>query len=395
MSTSVPPVEKDPKTLGNVLLLNIAHFFNDASSSFLSPILPLLVSKLQLSLTLAASLASLYSLTGSFLQLISGLISDHVPGRYFIIGGPLIAILFMSLLGVVPSYYLAALCVLLAGVGSAMFHPQAVSAAGNLMTGRRGLAISIFIFGGNLGMAVGPLYIISVVSLFGFERSFLAAIPGLLTVLFLWFSFPKEHRGTTGKQVAKIMEAFLPQWKSLTLLSLLVILRSLVQQGMSTFLPLLLTSQGGSLFTGGLALTVFSLTGAIGSFCGGISSDRWGRRNIIILSSFCVAPFLFGFFQTTGGLALLFLALVGLTVKATNPVVVAFAQELMPGRAGTASSLVMGFSWGIAGIAITGLGKLADVIGLERAMEILMILPLIAVVVAWFLPSTSNALDKS
>ncbi|RMF93068.1 MAG: MFS transporter [Nitrospinota bacterium] len=387
-------METRPQKRGAFVLLSIAHFFNDAASSFLSPLLPLLVQKLHLSLTLAGSLASFYSLNSSFLQPVAGMIADNLQGRYFILGGPLIAIGFMSLLGLVPSYPVAVLCVLLAGIGSAMFHPQAVSTAGALVKEQRGFGISLFLLGGNLGMALGPVYIISVVSLVGLQRAWIAALPGIITVALLYLFFPKTAGGGGKGQVMRIKEAFLPHWKPLLLLSFLVILRSLIQQGMNTFLPLLLTTQGRSLFAGGLALSLFSLAGAGGGLLGGYGSDRWGRRTIIILSNLCITPFLFGFFQSQGLLSMIFLALAGMAVKATNPVVVAFAQELVPERAGTASSLVMGFSWGFAGIALTGLGKLADILGIAHALQLLMLLPLVAVLAACFLPRTARETEK-
>jgi hypothetical protein len=62
-------------------------------------------------------------------------------------------------------------------------------------------------------------------------------------------------------------------------------------------------------------------------------------------------------------------------------------QELVPARAGTASSLVMGLGWGLAGVALIGFGSLADLITVPRALDLAALVPLVTVVMAWALPS--------
>jgi hypothetical protein len=85
-------------------------------------------------------------------------------------------------------------------------------------------------------------------------------------------------------------------------------------------------------------------------------------------------------------LALVCLALGAGTLSGANSVVIAMAQELVPSRAGTASSLVMGLGWGVAGILLMGFGSLAEVIGVPRALDITMTVPLLAFGLSLWLP---------
>ena len=73
---------------------------------------------------------------------------------------------------------------------------------------------------------------------------------------------------------------------------------------------------------------------------------------------------------------------------------IVMAQRLLPRHASAVSGLVMGFAWGVGGLATTGLGALADhlsgsmgeVAGLARAMDTAPLIPLTAALLALALP---------
>src|SRR5262245_13708872 len=100
-------------------LLALAHFTIDAYSSFFSPLLPLLVTKLDLSLTRVGTLVALASLSSSFAQPLFGLIGDRLSRPWFIAFGPLAAACFMSTIGMAPAYGVLVALLMLAGVGVA------------------------------------------------------------------------------------------------------------------------------------------------------------------------------------------------------------------------------------------------------------------------------------
>ncbi|RMF86362.1 MAG: MFS transporter, partial [Nitrospinota bacterium] len=129
---------RDGIQLKPFLLLAGAHLLTDAYSIALSPLLPLLVKKLHLSLTLAGMLASVFAISSSLLQPVYGMLSDRFNSRIFILLGPLAPGLCMSSLGVAPNFWVLALLLLLAGIGPAAFHPQAAATAGRLSGSRKG-----------------------------------------------------------------------------------------------------------------------------------------------------------------------------------------------------------------------------------------------------------------
>jgi MFS transporter, FSR family, fosmidomycin resistance protein len=372
-------------------LVTWGHFLNDCYGSFFAPILPLLIEKLSLSLTMASGLASIASITSAIFQPIYGIASDRVHGRFFIVLGPLLSTVCMSLIGVAPNAVIVGVLLLLAGVGSAAFHPQAVAAAGAVSGERRGFGISVFIFGGSVGFAVGPLAIIGAVQLWGLERSCYVMIPGLLSVLLLgvYLKVPGgvAHRG----RILSLRAAFKDTQKSMALLFSIAVIREFTRIAVVTFLPIFLATQGRSLAAGGITLALFSMAGALGGMVGGSLSDAWGRKTVILTSGMLCAPLLHGMFLTDGLVSLLFLVLAAGTLSGANSVVIALAQELVPSRAGTASSLVMGLGWGVAGVLLIGFGTLAETIGVSRALGIAATLPLLAAGLTLALPKHTPA----
>src|SRR4029453_8204108 len=97
-------------------LLAFAHCTIDAYSSFFTPLLPLLVSKLHLSLTLVGTLMALASVSSSFGQVIFGPLSGRLNRRWFVGFGAVMAALFISWIGMAPSYGSAIALLMLGGI---------------------------------------------------------------------------------------------------------------------------------------------------------------------------------------------------------------------------------------------------------------------------------------
>src|SRR5213593_2280638 len=134
-------------------LLSLGHFTIDSYSSFFSPLLPLLVHKLHLNLTLVGSLVALSAVSSSFSQPLFGWLADRVHRPWFVAFGPLVAAVFMSAIGLAPSFGALVALLMLGGIGVASFHPQAAVLASELGP-RRALAMSFFVSGGTLGFAL-------------------------------------------------------------------------------------------------------------------------------------------------------------------------------------------------------------------------------------------------
>ena len=86
----------------------------------------------------------------------------------------------LSLLWVAPSPRVVYLLLAIGGIGIASFHPQATTYAGALAGGGRGMGTSIFLTGGNIGRALGPLVLMFIPYRLGLEYLVWEMIPGVL-----------------------------------------------------------------------------------------------------------------------------------------------------------------------------------------------------------------------
>lgn len=385
--TALPPKMLRPGMLA-LLLFSIGHFAIDMYSGAIGAFQPLLVDKLGMTLTQAGLIGGIMVFSGSFVQPVYGFLSDRFHSRMFSVLAPAVTGIFISMLGLSWNFSSAAVLVLLGGVGIASFHPQATARATLGITSNRGRWMAVFISAGTLGLALGPTYLASVFQWVGSERSYLAAIPGVLVTIVLLL-FLKQPPHLTGAARGKIDFAVLRAVrKPLVILHLLVVLRSAVQIVFGQLLPLYLYRERGfSLIEAASALTMFQIAGAAGGFAGGHFADKFGGRRVILISMLGCVPFLALFFFGHGLASMIGLALSGLILLVTIPVNVVMAQDLAPGQAGTVSSLMMGFGWGTAGIIFIPLiGLLSDHFSMQITMSSLTIFPLIGFFLTLALP---------
>ena len=391
---SLVDVPAQAKRLGWATLahLSVAHFFIDFYSNALGVFVPLLVDKLGISLTEAGFLGGLLSFSSSVTQPFYGYLSDRFRSPLFATLAPAVAGIFIASLGLAPTYSWLVALVFLGGAGIASFHPAGSSRViANLEPARRQQAMAIFISCGSLGLAVGPSAFSYLFETIGMPRAYLAAIPGIVVTLILLFFLPTATApGAAKKAAAKFdLSELRPVWVPLTLLYLCVFLRSLVQICFSALLPLYLYKERGYAHSEASHLLSFYLAaGALGGFLGGNLAQRFGGKRVIQVSFLGSLPLLAVFFFTgaTGWLASASLIAGGFVLLFTVPVNVVMAQELAPTQAGTVSALMMGASWGMAGlIGIPLIGWLGEHYTLHTALSSLVVAPLIGFVLTLWL----------
>jgi FSR family fosmidomycin resistance protein-like MFS transporter len=371
-------------------LLSLGHFTIDSYSSFFAPLLPLLVAKLGLSLTRVGLLVALSSLASSMAQPLFGLVSDRMRHPWFIGFGPLAAAIFISALGLAPTYGALVALLMIGGLGVAAFHPQAASLAGEVSP-RRSMAMAFFVTAGTLGFSMGPLLAVGTVHAFGLERTWLAAIPGVLIALFLLWSVRRVGIVRRAVMARPRLAELKPVLRPLTLLYFAVVSRSAVSYGFMTFLPLQLTHHGYSVTQVGVIASLYLSCGALGGFLGGWLAERWGGRRVVLASFLGSAPLYLAFLFLPDAIGLVCLVAGSFILQASLPVNVVLGQELSPRHASTISSLLMGAAWGLGALLVSPVGALADRFGLHVALLSLAGMLLVGMACAALLPAASGA----
>jgi FSR family fosmidomycin resistance protein-like MFS transporter len=364
------------------------HFLNDLHPTLLPTFLPVIVRRLSLSLAQAGFLSSAFGIVNIIVQPLAGFLADKRDKPTFALWAPFFTALGAYLLPVAPSYGAALLFVAVMACGTASFHPQ-----GHGITGiaggssRLGTYLAIFASAGMFGSAVSPLYGVALLGLAGPDLVQLALLPLLAFILTIRHFLPSMNMilPTASRKARETHkdESFLKSTGRVLAICLPLVVISIVRdatsQGIRVFLPMLVTSRGGSLEMGGAVLFAFTLAGSAANLAGGKLADMFGKQRIITAMLVLSPMFLFPAVLMDGMASVALFVIGGACISATNPVTLAMAQEYVPGNRSSASSLVMGVSWGFANIVASPIGMLADSIGLTQALAAVSLSPFVVV----------------
>jgi FSR family fosmidomycin resistance protein-like MFS transporter len=370
-----------------VLLLASTHFVVDGYGNILAPLLPQIIAQLNLSLAGAGTLQMCFQLASSVTQLGFGHIADRWRPRLFLLVGPIVGVTLLPLIGLASSAWWLGLLLVLGGLGGAAFHPPAAALVHRYAGQQRGLAMSFHITSGTLGQAIAPLAFAPFVQVYGLGATPWLLVPAVVLLAgYLLRKLPafdrlQEHGEAGG------FRALRPYARPLTLLYLIVVLRTLTAICFSTFVPIMLTRRGMTIAQAGVAASIYLFAVGAGGFFGGPIADRFGARRVIMLSLLASVPFLALAPALDGWPFVAVLALGGFLLQSTLPVNVTFGQMIAPVSAATVSSLMMGFAWGTGGLIVPLVGMAADRIGIERTLVIMAFMPVLAAMLAVSLPS--------
>lgn len=353
--------------LSALVLLALGHFTVDFYAGFVAPLVPILRQSIGFSLTEAAFLISVFSLSSSFVQMGFGFLYDRLRSLHALALGPLLAGVAISCMGLVSSFFTLVLVAVAGGLSVAAFHPQGAALTG-IKSGRRlNVGMSIFVTGGATGIAVGSLTASLIVEMGGLSAIAYAMFPAIGVAFVIWRCLDDENPDMT--PVFSLNDGAGLRFGLLLGLGGLAMLRASVILGYYAFLPLYLTAQGTPISTVGWTLFVFGLASGLGGLTAGFWTERIGDKNLLYVSYLLPLPLLCGYLLTGTSLAgLVCLALAGYTISSGIPVVISIGQRSFPKRMGTISSILMGLSWGTASLLITPAGAIAERVGIYAVL---------------------------
>ncbi len=363
----------------------------DIYGSFIVGMIPILTVKFGLSLFLVSVLTSVNFIAANLSQPIIGFLADKYKIKYFLILGPLFASVFISLLGIAPTFWIILILLFLGNIGVAIIHPPTAAIANIFGGKRKGFTNSLVSFGGALGFASGSIFIIFIIERFGLAFTPLAAIPGLIVAAFtMRFAPDITLTGSTEHAISFFNRLKKVKRSKIALLIIVLFLsysRELMTITLITFLPLYYTGQGVGLLNFGYIFMAFIIVGGIGGIIAGNYSDRIQKRYIVIQVLLSLSlPCVYAIFLVPVNISFIFLILAGLFSISTLPLCTRLIQDLFPRNIGLASSLSIGVAAGSAAASLMVIGKIADSIGMVMTIRYVILFPLVGILLLFLFP---------
>jgi MFS transporter, FSR family, fosmidomycin resistance protein len=372
---------------GQLLTLMFGHFIVDSYVGIIPVFFPLLIGRFQLSLATVGLVSLAYSGVAAVSQPLFGLIADRYGTRFTGLALAWTALTF-ALVGFVPNFALLLVVAAASGLGSGAFHPLgAVGVRALLPAWRRSSGMSIYVTAGTVGVAAGPLLGILAFGALGMRGSSLFVIPGLAAGGYiLWRMRDRRPAIASGHAGAGSVAGRVPVFALAVVIGVMMS-RSWTQMVFQAFTPTWYKQLGyGPGFYGPLATTLV-LASAVGTVGCGTLADRFGRRTVILVTLVLSAPAVLLYTVFPGPWAFGSAVLIGFLAASTAPLMLLMAQQLMVTRAGLASGLVMGLGFVTGAIGVPINGAIADAIGLQRSLMTHVILVIVTIGIAWFLPN--------
>ena len=351
--------------LGKVLLIGGAHFVHDVFTSFLAPLLPLLIPKFGLSLLQAGSLSVFTQLPSLLNPLLGSLVDRGGFHRLLVVLGPGVSGTALCLIGVAPSYAALTVLLLTAGCSIAGLHVAGPVLVGQVTGTRVGLGMSLFMVGGELARTVGPLVAVQAVILLSLEGLWKVIPVALASSLVLWWRLGPVQAVGQVEQPSRLLVVWRDMRRVLIAVSGILLARSFMVGGLTVFLPAFIAGEGEGLFMASVSLSMFEAGGVVGVLTAGTVSDIIGRRHVLLGAVLLSTPLMLLFLGTSGPLRLAVLAALGFVALSTTPVMLALIIQNAGANCAAANGTYMMVSFALRALVVLVVGAMGDAIGLR------------------------------
>ncbi|MCC6705538.1 MAG: MFS transporter [Thermomicrobiales bacterium] len=375
----------------SLIVLMSGHFFNDILVGVLPVLFPSFKSEFGLSNAELGLIALAYAVSSSLTQPLFGYISD-IFRRWWLT--PLLVLwsgCWVGLYGFASSYAQIFVVAILAGLGSAAFHPLGATNAVRVVgEKRRNTSMSLYTVAGSTGFALGPLVTVILIGQFGLYGTLGFTVMSAVAAAFM---VPEMRRikaiddRTVERSAISTADQGPAEWGMLTRVIISVMLRSMTMMAILQFTPVWFDELGYSSTFYGALVTVIMLMAAAGIMAGGWFADRIGGKAVVVGSIAMTLPLLLIYTQLPGTSSFVSGAAFGLTSDASIAISLLAAQRLLPGRTGLASSTILGIGFVSGGLGVPVIGGIIDSVGYETGLGLLVLVNLAAMLLASTIPA--------
>ena len=407
------------RRLAPLICLALTHTLVDTCALLIAPLWPRLNAIYAFSVAGLSLAFIVQSLPTSISQVIFGYLRDRRPGPLWLWAGPAMAAVFLTSIGLIEHRAVLFALLIIGGIGVGAFHPEAAVLAGKLIPGERTKGISMFMFGGSLGLALGP--IISGIVVGGWSVTEQTVVGGwglrglaflMLPVLLAIFALRKtgglaqaesqtaqDHDSqkeasneAVGSPTSASLREMLEGRAGFAVVLLVVCsLRLVPNMAMDKVLAFTLKQPqwGYDEAMIGVAQSVFLIAASVGMFFMVFRFRAGLEKTFLVACPLLAVPLMLilGWQDCPPWLLFTTIALSGIVLWGTSPAMVSYAQQQFPKGAGFASALTMGMAWGIGGLIQAPLTSYFENAG-NPQMTFFACIPclLVAGIVAIFMP---------
>jgi len=250
------------------------------------------------------------------------------------------------------------------------------------------MGISVFLTGGNIGRALGPLVLLSIPYRFGLEYLVWEMIPGVLLALLVpkVLRFERQLDLTASPRVISNEETApresfwhvaCPHSLSLIVLFIIASFRTVTAVGLENFLSIYLDNQNYSDQMRSFVIAIFIFAGSMGIMASGWLLSRINTYVLLLFSLLVSPPLLYASLHSDGFNFLVLLFLGNVVLSSSITINIILAQMILRGHENIASSFMMGAAWGVGGLLNKFVGVLGDQFGLLIVLDGLVMIPLL------------------
>ena len=352
-ATVIAPQKATPpgRSFREVWMITLGHALTHWYPSTFYLLLPIIGKEMGLTYSQIGLIMTCQFIAGAVANIPGGVLVDTVGRKGLLMAMSLFWVGFPYLLmGFSHGYLMLLGCIALVGFGNSLWHPTAIPTLARCFPERKGLVLSLHGMGGNVGDALAPIVVGSLLAVLTWRQVVIInVIPGIvmafMLLLFLGtLSLGAKKKKVEDEKVQSLGEYFrgvpaLFRNRALIMITTGGAFRFLTQNGLLTFLPVYLAYEMGyPPFWVGAAMFALQAAGFAASPIAGHLSDSMGRRSVLVTSMLMTGVVLaFMAFAGKSHAFIVFVAILGFFLYAIRPVLQAWLLEATPKNMGGTS----------------------------------------------------------